>query len=126
MESTHDKTKQQLLNLIGNPRKNTGMYFVKEYYEKNNYWSDWVAVATVTDYCSTRRKEEKGKPFADPPRRFEQFRKDECPCYWEEKHEMAMKYVKFRIPAEEDIMVSKDHGFEMDVMDEKRSECGCM
>ena len=111
--------KQKLLELIGSPRKDTYMFFVKEYLEKDDKWKGWIGVTEVSEYCSSRRKETVGKSFGDPPRRFESFRKDKTCGYWEERREGNCKYVRFHIPSESDILESKDHGFENSVITDK-------
>ena len=118
----NDKLLEKLLELIGPTRKNTYKYFIKEYFEKKDL-NEWISVGEVGDYCSTRRKEETGKPFGDPPREFEAIRKDKSPGYWEERTEGMLKYVKFKIPTEEDILVSKDHGFDKIVINAKLEKC---
>jgi len=117
----------QLLGFIGNPRKNSSNYFMKEYLLDNDRWKDWISVSDVSDYCSCRRKEEVNQGFRDPPRAFESFRKDKTPCHWEEKMESKVKFVKFRLPDEGVIMVSKDHGFTQDIIDDalKKSTWKC-
>ena len=118
-----------LLEKIGEPGENTYMYFAKQYFEKkieDPSWGGWVGVSELTNYCSDERKKVLGKGFGDPPRRFEQFRKDQTPGYWEEKKNGANKLVKFKIPTGEEIIVSKDHGFAKDLQEKRLKESNNM
>ena len=118
----HDKSHlcEILFEKIGEHRKTTYMYYVKQFYEKKRDdpdWDGWVSVSEISNYCSDKRKKDIGKCFGDPPRRFEKFRKDQTPGYWEEKKNGQNKLVKFKIPIGEEIIVSKDHGFSKDLQD---------
>ena len=118
-----------LFEKIGKHRENTYMYYVKQFYEKKRDdpdWDGWVSVSEISNYCSDKRNKDIGKFFGDPPRRFEQFRKDQTPGYWEEKKNGANKLVKFKIPIEEEIIVSKDHGFAKDLQDKRLKESNNM
>jgi len=115
--------KQLLLKKLGSPREHTYKYFLKEYLLEDDRWNGWIAISEASEYCSSRRKEVKGKPFGDPPREFETFRKDKTPCHWEEKRDGQNKYVKFCIPNEDNIL-EKDHGFSCDIKDAKLQESG--
>tara|TARA_B100001123_G_scaffold433818_1_gene559256 strand:- start:232 stop:864 length:633 start_codon:yes stop_codon:yes gene_type:complete len=120
-----NKEYETLLKKIGNPRNNTYMDFVKDYYMKkiaDPNWGGWASVCEISNYCSEEKKKITGEGFGDPPRRFEQFRKDITPGYWDEKQVGKYKYVKFKIPTEEDILVSKDHGFTSDIQDNRLKE----
>ena len=72
------------------------MDYVRDYYMIGDNWDKWVGVTDVGDYCSTRRKAKYDKPFGDPPRKFESFRKDTCPGHWEVKKDGMKTLVKFR------------------------------
>jgi len=119
------KEQTLLLEKIGNPKKNTYMDFVKEYYMKkmtDPEWDGWDGVCEISNYCSEEKKKIDGSGFGDPPRRFELFRKDQTPGYWDEKKIGRNKYVKFKIPIEENILVSKDHGFTLDIRNKRLKE----
>lgn len=125
MEQEKDKLNKILFEKIGEHREYTYMYYVKQFYGKKSddpNWDGWVSVSEMSNYCSDKRKNDIGKSFGDPPRRFEQFRKDETPGYWDEKMVCGNKFVKFKIPTEEEIIVSKDHGFTPDIQNKRLEE----
>jgi hypothetical protein len=118
-----------LFEKIGNPRKNTYRYYVKKFFEMKRDvpdWDGWVEVSEVSNYCSDERKYHIGEPFRDAPRDFEKFRKDQTPGYWEEKMNGKKKLVKFKIPTEEEIIVSKDHGFDKSIQKKRLEETNRM
>ena len=69
---------------------------IEEEYKKlkNNY----KYVLNKGLWSSEEKKKIDGSGFGDPPRRFELFRKDQTPGYWDEKKIGRNKYVKFKIP----------------------------
>ena len=115
-----------LFEKIGSPREHTYMYYVKQFYEKkmeDPNWDGWVSVSEISNYCSEERKKKFGKGFGDPPRQFESFRRDKTNGHWHEDKIGPYKYVKFKIPTEEEIIVSKDHGFSSDIQNKRLQEC---
>jgi hypothetical protein len=114
-----------LFEKIGERRKGTFMYYVKQFYEKKRddpNWDGWVGVSEISNYCSEERKQNTGIGFGDGPRQFESFRCDKTPGHWHEDKIGRCKYVKFKIPTGEEIIVSKDHGFAKDLQDKRLKE----
>lgn len=124
-----DTLLEVLFEKIGDPRPQTYMAFVKDYFMekmKDPDWDGWVGVCNVSNYCSEEKKKKTGEGFGDNARRFEQFRKDTTPGYWDEKKVGRYKFVKFKIPTEDEIIVSKDHGFSKDLQDKRLKESNNM